>query len=1106
MVRRSVIFTLAVLLSLSSLIGQTPSGAQERFQRIEKLVSGGVTEWVVQGGSEVWAPFRLGRSLPLPKSRLRKTLLPPAYLFREGTPSTSMRLLLAFSSRGISEVRVSVDGRPVETITVDGSDGTMREVVREVSLAQKVENRPYEVVLDVENRGFLPPRGEFWPPRSRPLKEEAADLLLTRSELLFPAFEKNLQEVRSWVSSLKTAFGLLRPEMVRYTFTKKPYPLQDRRKTPKERLQKLEDVWNAAVSAFDPEALEKGDWRRVKGYLSLSYKIAQPLKSYANEYKVHLIGNAHIDIAWLWRMAETELVAKNTFSTVLDNMKEYPELYYAQSQAVTYRWMEAKYPDLFKRIGEAVKDGRWEIVGGTWVEPDCNLISGESWARQLLYGKEYFREKFGVDVKIGWNPDSFGYNWNMPQLYKKAGIDIFITQKIQWNDTTVFPHYLFWWEGPDGTRMLTYFPPSSYTDELKLQENVQSIGKYEAVTGSKESLILYGLGDHGGGPNRELLNRVRASRNLFIVPEYIHGKAGDFLLSLVKRAPKMEIPIWKDELYLEYHRGTYTTQGETKKNNRLSENRLSWTEKLAFSASTAGFPWPKERLEEAWKSVLTNQFHDILPGSSITPVYRDARESYAKAFSLMERVERAAEKSLGSSLNLPKGEGTPVMVFNPLSWERTDIASVRLPLQEGRAYKAYNLKGEPLVTETLPNGEGEADVSFLVQTPSLGYTVAFLREVSPEEAKGGEELSGDAGALENRYFKVKINPKSGNLSSLFDKRLNRELLAPGKEGNLLELWEDRPQDWDAWNIGYTGRVWNLNKADRVELVSMTPLRAVLKVEKSFLGLFKGRSSPTEDFPSSFFTQYITLYSGLDRIDIRTEADWWEEHVFLKASFPLDVQSDTAVFEIPFAAISRTTKRETLEEKAKFEVSALKWADLSDSRGGLSLLNDSKYGYSAQGDTLRISLLRSPVWPDPMADKGRHEFTYSLYPHRGLWNEGETVRRGYELNQPLRAYVLSFSSGALPPERSLLEVTGKGVVIDSVKAAQDGAGWILRLYESLGQEERVELSLFSSPESVQECDLLERRVADLEVGEGKVPLLFKPFEVKSLRVRFSKEVR
>jgi alpha-mannosidase len=825
------------------------------------------------------------------------------------------------------------------------------------------------------------------------------------------------------------------------------------------------------------------------------------LARYAKEFKVYLIGNAHIDIAWLWRMSETQQVARNTFRTVLQNMLEYPELRYAQSQAVTYAWMEEQYPDLFKEIQARVQDGRWEIVGGMWVEPDCNLISGESWVRQILYGKKYFKDRFGVDVRTGWNPDSFGYNWNMPQIYRKSGIDCFITQKIRWNDTTVFPYFIFWWQGADDSRLLTYFPPMSYDSDVQLAEVARAAGTYEAVTGYKKYLILWGLGDHGGGPNREILDRIRGYQDQAIVPQLVHAPAGEFLKQIQGDLGD-RIPVWTDELYLEYHQGTFTTQGLVKKNNRRAESLLGTAEKLLTINSFYGNPFPRVEMEQAWKQVLTHQFHDILPGSSIMPVYRDAASVMGDVIGRLDRVIRGEMEALAGRLDRRGQAGTPVLVFNPLSWPRTDLVSVLLTDYTETGARVVDAAGRELPAENRLEAGGRLSATFVAEdVPPVGWKLYWIQSGKPAPPAGEVEVAGLR--LQSPRHRLEVNSRTGNIQSLFDKSLGREFVPAGQECNRLEIYEDRPENWDAWNIGYTGRQWSLDKADSVEVINVSPVRATIRVRKSFLGLSKERYSPTEDYPSSFFVQDITLYSKLDRIDVRMRADWWEDHLFLKAAFPVAVSADTATYEIPFAAIQRSTKRDTLAEKAKFEVPALRWADLSDPQGGVSLLNDCKYGHDIRDGVMRLSLLRSPTWPDPMADRGVHEFGYSLYTHRGGWNDADTVRRGAELNNPLQVVVTDADRGTVAAESSMFGVEGDGVILETVKPAESGDGLILRLYESKGRPASATLTLFREPARVVATDLMENPGEAVGFTGTKVPLQFAKFEIKTLRVTFGK---
>ncbi len=1091
------VFIIVFLLAfLSFLMGGRKEAAMLYLDEIASLVDGSVKGWSYSTDGCSWKSYSTGSWIGAEKVWLSSELELPSVFSGVRVEGTPVKLWIKTYGRGLIEGEVLVDGRKIGQLKIDASDRTSKEKEFVYELFSSLKPGSHKVEIRVENKGFYPPRTHYWPPRSRPLKEEGIFFALREARLIYPEAEKVYSRVRNWVDSMKVAYVLLNPVLVKKTFTGHPYPIEDKRKVSKKRIEKLNSIWAEAVLAFDKEALEKGETRKLLSSIDRSFRIARPVKDYVKQFTVYLVGNAHIDIAWLWRIYETMEVARATYATVLKNMEEYPELIYAQSQAITYEWMEKQHPEIFEKIKKMVKEGRWEIVGGMWLEPDCNLISGESWVRQILYGKRYFKEKFGVDVKVGWNIDSFGYNWNMPQIYRLSGIDYFITQKILWNDTTVFPYNIFWWEGVDGTRILSYFPPVGYTSRVRLERTVKALSTYEATTGYKKTLILYGLGDHGGGPNREILNRVRNYSKLEIAPRFVHTRALDFLKKIVKEVK--DIPVWKDELYLEYHRGTYTTQAAIKKNNRRSEVELSITEKLASIASLFGFEYPKDKIKQAWKLVLTNQFHDILPGSGINPIYRDAIEFYKKAYKILGKVKKKASSALLSRIDT-EVEGKPLVVFNPLSWTRTDFVQIRLDEEEGTQWCVRDDKGNVVPSEVVVDEDG-VKIGFIAEkVPPVGYKVYSL--VKGKSCKVKTDLKASGYVLENSFLRIEVNPETGNIRSIYDKRLGKEFVAKGKEANVLQIYEDIPERWDAWNIGYTGRMWELNKADEVKLVHVSPVRAVIRVKKSFLGFSKSRYSPTEYFPSSFFVQDITLYAGLDRMDVKMKADWWETHMMLKVAFPVDVRSDKAAYEIPFATIERTTKFETLWEKARFEVPALKWADLSDSRGGVSLLNDSKYGYDIHGNVMKLSLLRAPVWPDPMADRGKHEFTYSIYTHAGSWKEAETVHRGYELNTPLQVFFAEKHKGVLPRTFSFFSVQPASVVLDTVKMAEDGRELVLRLYESAGKPTTAKISFFRSPVKVWVVNLMEENPKEVEFKGNSVSLSFHKFEIKTLKVKF-----
>jgi alpha-mannosidase len=1111
-----VILTVFLGCGLPACAGQS---GRDALAGLEKALDARLLNWEQSPDGGRWEAYKPGRAVAGASFRLRATVQAPAFFAAARVAGTPLELNVKMSARGLAQATFFLDGRELQqapsgrggTAVLHGEGGTSVEDSVEILLLEKADGLEHKLEVVVENRGFVPERAGYWPERRRGAPaDEGSEFCLLQAELRFPAAAGNLAALRDWLHAFQFADILLNPELKRYTFTGRPYDIPDKRRVAKDKLERLNADFDRAVAALDLPALAAGGWPKVQASLKRSLRLAAALKSYLGEFHIQLVGNAHIDIAWLWRMVETMALSKNTYETVIKNMAEYPELTYAQSEAVTYDWIERQHPDLFKAIKDKVRSGRWEIVGGMWVEPDCNLIAGESWARQLLYGKTYFREKFGVDVRIGWNPDSFGYNWNMPQLYKQSGIDSFITQKLWWNDTTVFPHFLFNWQGVDGSTILTYMPPLSYASELELKEVANGVSKYEATTGLKESLILYGLGDHGGGPNREILDRVRGYGKLALAPKFSHTTPSPFLQKM--RKEKLDLPLWQDELYLEYHQGTFTTQGAIKKNNRRTEALLATTEKMAAIAYLLGSPYPKDELEKSWKSALTLQFHDILPGSAITPVYRDALETFQRVQQELKALQFKAVMEIGDSIAGHDPRVTPfktmLLVFNTLSWERDDVVDCLLPMLTEPGLRILDEQGRDVAFQAGKAPDGRDEVSFIARkVPPMGYRLYTVLHApggenkAPAASPAGSEAAAGNGVLENDSLRVVINPASGNLASIFDKRLNREFVAPGEEANKLWVYEDRPEDWDAWNIGYTGRGWELNRADKVELVSDGPVKSVYRVDKSFLGLSKERYYPTEGFPSSFFTQYITLYKGLDRLDIRTEADWWEDHLSLKACFPVGVKADKAYYEIPFAAIGRTTHFATLWEKARYEVPALRWADLADDKGGIALLNDSKYGHDIHGNVMKLSLLRSPTWPDPMADRGRHEFTYSIYPHAGSWSDGQVVRRGQELNQPLLVHIALDCKGDAPPSRSYFSVAGDGVILDAVKLAEDGSGLVFRLYEANGKAENAALSFFRKPARAVLTDLLENEIAPLRVAGDRLELSFRAFEIKTVKVRF-----
>jgi len=878
----------------------------------------------------------------------------------------------------------------------------------------------------------------------------------------------------------------------------------------------------AASSAVNFDALRHGDQKAFDASLAKASDALAVINPQLKKFSQQLTGNSHIDAAWLWPWTETVDVVRRTFGTTLQLMDEYPELHYAQSAAQYSEWMEQKYPAMFKEIQDRAKQKRWEAVGGMWIEPDLNMPDGESLVRQLLVGKRYFKEKYGQDVRIGWNPDSFGYNWQLPQIYKKSGVDYFVTQKMGWNETNKLPLKLFWWQSPDGSRVLAYFP-YGYSEENEPLVMAYDLRNGVTLTpGLTDELQLFGDGDHGGGPTRTILDRgIRWSDPKVSFPALNFGSAQGFFDKVgpkldTANAPvwnyksvaaegaklppstegKIELPIWNDELYLEFHRGVFTTQSNHKRNMRESEEWLLNAEKYSSLAWLQGDSYPGADFNEGWKKVLFNQFHDLAAGSGIGVIYRDAQKDYNVVHWTAEDADRKAWHTVASEVNTrsASGVGVPVMLWNPLAWERSKdlvTVSVQMPQKTPGGVSVLGAQGKPLPMQILSSKPATNSYEVLVEAknvPSLGYTV--LRVV-PGARPVPTDLKAQDYTLENSVVRVTVDPQTGCITSLYDKKASFESLAAGGCGDELVAFQDKPKEYDAWNIDadFEKVFTRLDHADSVELVEKGPVRATIRV--------------THSWQSSKFVQDITLYAGLDRVDVVNDIDWHETHVLLKAAFPLAASSDQATYEIPYGTIQRPTSRNNSWEAAKFEVPALRWADLGDGNHGFSLINESKYGYDAKGNVLRLSLLRSPTSPDPNADRGHHHFAYSLYPHPGDWKQALTVRRGYEFNYKLKAMQVEAHEGKMPAEHSFASTGAENVVLTAMKKTEDGDALLLRFYEWAGKSGDAELSVPEGALSAKLADLMEEPSGeDLPIKADKITVPVHPFEIVSVRVAYA----
>jgi alpha-mannosidase len=758
------------------------------------------------------------------------------------------------------------------------------------------------------------------------------------------------------------------------------------------------------------------------------------------------IGHAHIDLAWLWPIRETIRKGARTFSTVLANMERYPDYVFGASQPQLYQWMKDFYPKLYTKIQDKVAEGRWETQGAMWVEPDTNISGGEALVRQILYGKRFFREEFGTNPAMLWLPDVFGYTAALPQILKKAGVDYFLTIKISWNTFNVFPHHTFFWQGIDGTRILVHMPPEGTYNSSAAPRAVMAAEKNFADKAVSEySALLYGIGDGGGGAGTEHLERLAREKNL----DGLAPVQQEYMETFFKRIAQdtSEYKTWDGELYLEKHQGTYTTQARNKRFNRKMELALRDLEFIATLAHrTAGHHYPIEELEAIWKEILLYQFHDILPGSSITRVYDESLARYQLLFEQTQQLLNTAQ----TALIQPATNTTSVTVFNSLSWER----STWLQIQGQWCY---------------------------VTVPSMGYTTINPATTIQDDRRYTQTTD----TLENDILRIQFSP-DGSIQSIFDKEYQREVLADGTSANKLAVYLDEGDAWD-FPIAYA---------------EQTPRYFTLEKTEAF---HDGPQSVIEQhyrFGHSTLQQRIKLIAGSRRIDFVTTVDWHEQHKMLRTSFPVNILTSEVTCDIQFGSIKRPTHSNTSWDMAKYEICAHKWVDLSQWDYGVALLNDCKYGHKVSGNTLDLNLLRSPSYPDPQADQAQHEFTYALYPHMGNHINGKVIQAGYELNVPL-SYVPGES---YTPSTSLVQVEAENIIIETVKKAEESDDIILRLYEAAGASTRTTLKFDKEIASIWHTNLLEEQEEQIHHQNKSVAISLSPFEILTLRIRFSSEER
>ncbi|KAJ2721122.1 Glycoside hydrolase, 38 vacuolar alpha mannosidase [Coemansia sp. Benny D115] len=815
-------------------------------------------------------------------------------------------------------------------------------------------------------------------------------------------------------------------------------------------------------------------------------------------HQVYAIGNCHIDTAWLWPFAETKRKAARSWATQLCLMDRYPEYRFAASQAQQFEWLLENYPSLFKRIQKRAASGQFIPIGGTWVEMDCNIPSGESLARQFLLGQRFFKQHFGEYCDVFWLPDTFGYSSQLPQIVRQAGAKYFFTQKLSWNNINKFPNTTFRWVGLDGSQVLTHMAPAeTYGAQCRPGELIDSVKRHKDVAYSNESLFLFGNGDGGGGPLASMLERLRRMEDVDGLPKVKQAHPREFYKHVEENS--RELVAWKGELYFELHRGTYTSQSNNKRWNRQSEFMLRDAEMLCTVASARSrlrgddYKYPLAEFTRLWKLVCLNQFHDVVPGSAINMVYRDSDKIYRDIFESVSNIRDMAIASIysGNVLSSLSTNVACLAVLNTTGWMRSGLVSI--PAEMAQQLVRTDLLAPDAIQVSEADGSA---IALVTNVPGFGTKLLDAHSPLPHSAsykplRVYEAPMENGFVLENEHVRVVVD-QCGRITSYYDIADRRELVPEGAAGNVLELYDDVPLYWDAWDI----EIYSLEKYRTLDGVSVQiadkgPLVASLSVRV-----------PISD--ESVLTQTISLTAISPRLEFDCDIDWHENRKCLKTSFTWDITSDFATYETQYGVVQRPTHRNTSWDMAKFEVCGHKFADLSEYGYGVALLNDCKYGYSTLGNTMSLSLIRAPKSPDEFCDMGRHKFRYAIYPHKGTFSESNVVQEAFQFNVPLVHLPLaSTSPEALESESPFFSLTGApNVVLDTVKIAEDDpSSFILRLYEAYGGHGRVLLTSRLPAKNIHRVNILEEPTGyDLEwmPHSRTTEVCLKPFEVVTLK--------
>lgn len=864
-----------------------------------------------------------------------------------------------------------------------------------------------------------------------------------------------------------------------------------------------EENYRRVLQSMAPalDALDLRDAYSEKFYSSIE-KAEQILKEafYSEEREcptVSAIGHTHIDIAWLWTVEQTREKVLRSFSTVLRLMEQYPDYKFMSSQPILYQFVKEQEPEMYEKIKERIREGRWEVDGAMWLEADCNLTGGESLVRQIIKGHRFFLEEFGKESKSLWLPDVFGYSAALPQILKKSGIPYFMTTKIAWNQYDQLPNDTFIWKGIDGSEVFAFMPTTTdYDKDQGLNISFSDTRNTTTYTGivnpnmalgtfkrfqnrdlTEDTLMLFGFGDGGGGPTKEMLESAeRLKYGIPGIPKIRQEFEQDYFDRTYEKIHDLpDMPTWDGELYFEYHRGTLTSMARNKRSNRKNEILYTQMETASCMAGIEKDEQLQNVLDKGWDILLINQFHDIVPGSSIKPVYEQTDKEY-------HEIEEAGKEELNRVVSAAVGrlsmEKEGVVVMNTQGYERDDL----VVLDDGTEIpRLVDEDGRNVPAQKTADGRYLLYVSHI---PPLGYKKLYETEELLEESTGKEWDY----TFENPFIKVCFNEKM-EITSLYEKEAEKELIQEGRCGNVLRTYEDRPMQWDNWDIDvfYQRKPYEADWYSPARVIENGEVRMVVEFECGFL--------------DSTVTQQVCLYHQIPRIDFRTKADWKTHHVILKTHFPVDVNTTRASYEIQFGNVERETTNNYSWDTAKFEACGHKWADLSENSSGISLLNDCKYGYGIKKGDMSLTLIKSGTYPNEDADIGEHEFTYSIYPHAGRWQEAKTVEMAYNLNVPMLAKRTGRQEGCGGEYESFLKCSQESCFVEVIKKAEDGNGVIVRMYENKNNRVRAQIQTAYPIAHVYECNLLEENEEELTAGKNCFETVFKPYEIKTFRLIF-----